>query len=47
MDAVKGFIEREGGSIELRFTGDDTGSDFRTFETVISLPDKFALVVDA
>jgi HPt (histidine-containing phosphotransfer) domain-containing protein len=47
MDAVKGFIEREGGSIELRFTGPDTGGDFRPFETVLSLPDKFAVVVDA
>ncbi len=47
MDAVKGFIEREGGSIELRLTGPDTGGDFRTFETVLTLPAKFAVVVDA
>ena len=47
MDAVKGFVEREEGTIELRFLNDDVGSDFRQFETVISLPEKFALRIDA
>ena len=47
MDAVKGFIEREGGSIALHLTGTDANSEFRTFETIISLPDKFAVVVNA
>ena len=45
MDAVKGFVEREGGSIELRFLSADNGSNdgFRPFETVINLPAKFAI----
>ena len=47
MDAVKGFVEREDGTIELRFLNDDVGNDFRQFETVISLPEKFALRLEA
>ena len=47
MDAVKGFVEREGGTIELRFTSDDTGSEFRPFEVVIGLPERFAVIVSA
>jgi two-component system chemotaxis sensor kinase CheA len=43
MDAVKGFVEREGGTIELRFLNDDPDSEFRQFETVIALPDGFAV----
>ncbi|MBK7002635.1 MAG: Hpt domain-containing protein [Rhodoferax sp.] len=46
MDAVKGFVQREGGSIELRFADDNVGADFRSFETVIRLPDKFAVQVE-
>ncbi len=46
MDAVKGFVQREGGSIELRFTDDNVAADFRSFETVIRLPDKFAVQVE-
>lgn len=47
MDAVKGFIEREGGTIELVFVGEDKGTELRTFETVIGLPEKFAVHLDA
>ena len=51
MDAVKGFVEREGGTIELRFLDDktntNTNTDFRRFETVISLPDNFGLRLDS
>lgn len=47
MDAVKGFIEREHGTIELRFVNDDPDSEFRQFETVIALPDKLAVRLDA
>lgn len=47
MDAVKDFVQREAGTIELRFLSEDVGSDFRQFETVIALPEKFALRVDA
>ncbi len=43
MDAVKSFVEREGGSIELVFRSNDTDSDYRAFDTVIGLPDKFAV----
>lgn len=47
MDAVRGFLEREGGHIEIRFLDDQHDADFRPFETVISLPDKFAASLDA
>ncbi len=46
MDAVKSFVEREEGSIELRFLNPQAAvpSDgYRPFETVISLPAKFAV----
>ncbi len=42
MDAVKGFLEAEGGSIEIHFLDDAEGADFRPFETVIALPDKYS-----
>lgn len=45
MDAVQNFIKREGGSIRLVLTDDQRGADFRTFETVIALPGKFAVAV--
>ena len=47
MDAVKSFVEREGGTIELRLLNDDANSEFEQFETVISLPDSFAVRLDA
>ena len=44
MDAVKGFVEREGGTIKLKFVTDsDAGADFRQFVTLITLPAKFAV----
>ena len=43
MDAVKGFIEREGGKIEIRLLDDNPDADFRPFETAICLPDRFAV----
>jgi chemotaxis protein histidine kinase CheA len=43
MDAVKDFVQREGGSIEIRFLNPHADADFRPFETVIGLPDKFAM----
>ncbi|MBL0727654.1 ATP-binding protein [Piscinibacter sp. HJYY11] len=46
MDAVKGFLEKEGGSIEIRFTGDEVRGH-RPFELVLSLPDKYAASLDA
>ncbi|MBK6636991.1 MAG: HAMP domain-containing protein [Rhodocyclaceae bacterium] len=38
MDAVRDFIERESGSLHIEFTDQRVGSDYRAFETVISLP---------
>ncbi len=44
MDAVKGFIEAEGGNIEIRFTDQPVApADFRTFELIIRLPRRFAV----
>ena len=45
MDAVKDFVQREGGTIALRFLDQNTQAEYRPFETAISLPDKFALQV--
>jgi chemotaxis protein histidine kinase CheA len=42
MDAVKGFVEAEGGTLTLNILDDSTG-DFRPFETLILLPGKLAL----
>jgi HPt (histidine-containing phosphotransfer) domain-containing protein len=47
MDAVKGFLEREGGTVAIRFLDSDPLASYRAFETVISLPDKFAASLDA
>ncbi|VVE09335.1 chemotaxis protein CheA [Pandoraea eparura] len=44
MDAVQDFVRREHGRIELRFTDDHKGAEFRQFQTVVCLPD--TLVVD-
>ena len=43
MDAVKAFVERENGAIVLRLDSEGTGGTFRAFETVITLPRKFAV----
>ena len=45
MDAVKGFLEDEGGSITLEFLSKHSQGDFRPFETVIRLPRKFGVLV--
>ncbi|MET0334731.1 MAG: ATP-binding protein, partial [Rhizobacter sp.] len=46
MDAVRAFLEKEEGSIAIRFLDDQSpeneSADFRAFETVIGLPDKYA-----
>jgi two-component system chemotaxis sensor kinase CheA len=47
MDAVKGFLEKEGGSVHVVFLSDDASAPYRPFELVISLPDKFAASPDA
>lgn len=44
MDAVKSFVTREGGTIELCFLSQESTQDgFRPFETVITLPAKLAV----
>ncbi|WP_321898570.1 HAMP domain-containing protein [Paraburkholderia heleia] len=43
MDAVRDFLEREGGAIELRFTDDRAGADYRHFQTVVRLPQQWAV----
>ncbi|MBC7983244.1 MAG: AAA family ATPase [Candidatus Obscuribacterales bacterium] len=42
MDAVRGLLEKGGGSISIRFLDSHEAADFRAFETVISLPEKYA-----
>jgi len=43
MDAVRDFLEREGGRIELRFTDNRQGADYRHFETIVYLPQTCAV----
>jgi signal transduction histidine kinase len=43
MDAVKGFLEREGGRVSVRFVGPGTATGHRAFEFVIVLPATFAV----
>ncbi|WLE60438.1 MCP four helix bundle domain-containing protein [Burkholderia plantarii] len=43
MDAVRSFVVRAGGSISLRFTDDRQGAAFRRFQTIVSLPDNYAV----
>lgn len=46
MDAVKDFLRRERGKIEIKFTDQALGADFRQFVTRVSLPESFAVKVD-
>jgi two-component system, chemotaxis family, sensor kinase CheA len=43
MDAVRDFLKRENGSIELRFTDDRRGADYRQFQIVVCLPERCAV----
>jgi len=43
MNVVKDFLQKEGGDVEIHFLDSNTSADFRPFELVISLPDKFAV----
>jgi two-component system, chemotaxis family, sensor kinase CheA len=43
MDAVRDFLRRENGSIELRFTDAHRGAPFRQFQTIVCLPDSVAV----
>ena len=42
MDAVRGFLEREHGQIELVLKSEQSGVDFLPFETVVRLPERLA-----
>jgi two-component system chemotaxis sensor kinase CheA len=46
MDAVGAFLKDEGGKLEIRFLDENVNADFRPFEVVISLPEKFAVQAD-
>lgn len=46
MDAVVDFLKREKGKIEIRFTDQSIGAEFRQFETVVSLPESFFVQVN-
>ncbi|MBC8739635.1 HAMP domain-containing protein [Paraburkholderia sp. UCT31] len=43
MDAVRDFVRREHGRIELRLTDDRRGADYRRFQTVVSFPEDWAV----
>lgn len=43
MDAVRNFLTREHGSIELRFTDNNKGAAWRHFQTVVCLPGHLAV----
>jgi len=42
MDAVREFLHREHGKIEIRFTDTRANNGFRHFEIVVSVPESFA-----
>lgn len=46
MDAVQGFVARENGKVELHFTDNAVGADFRQFEITVCVPETFAVYVD-
>jgi two-component system chemotaxis sensor kinase CheA len=43
MDAVRDFLKRENGSLQLRFTDAREGAAFRRFQTVVCLPGTLAI----
>ncbi len=46
MDAVRGFLEADGGSIEVQLDAGEENADFRGFTTLIRLPEKLCIVPD-
>lgn len=44
MDAVRGFLESEGGSIEVKLDAGDENADYRGFTTLIHLPVQLCIV---
>ncbi|MDE2433764.1 MAG: Hpt domain-containing protein [Burkholderiales bacterium] len=47
MDAVRGFLQREGGDVAIHFTDSNAAAEMRPFELVITLPEKFAAHLSA
>ena len=45
MDAVRGFVEAEGGEIAIELPDESTRAEFSPFRIVVTLPAKFAVVV--
>lgn len=43
MDAVKGFLQKEEGDVEIHFLNNDETSEYRPFELVIHLPAKYGV----
>ncbi|WP_323121151.1 ATP-binding protein [Burkholderia alba] len=43
MDAVRDFLARAHGRIELRFTDDQPGAAYRRFQTIVHLPESWAV----
>ncbi|CAK0753711.1 Histidine kinase [Gammaproteobacteria bacterium] len=46
MDAVRNFIKRENGKVEIRFIDQARGAEFRQFETVVCLPANFFVHIE-
>ena len=46
MDAVRGFLQKESGEIQIRFLDDKAGADFRAFELMVTLPARFGTQLD-
>ncbi|MFI4938763.1 MAG: HAMP domain-containing protein [Burkholderiales bacterium] len=46
MDAVQDFVAREQGKVEIRFTDEAIGAEFRQFEILVFLPESMAAYID-
>jgi two-component system chemotaxis sensor kinase CheA len=46
MDAVHDFVKRENGEMDIQFTDDKVGADYRQFMIVVKFPENFAVEVD-
>lgn len=46
LDAVLDFVTRENGKIDIQFSDDAVGADFRLFKIIVSLPKSVAVEID-
>lgn len=46
MDAVRGFLQREGGDVHIHLRDGNVGADYRAFELVVTLPARFGTQLD-